>query len=233
MKRNKIKQFMKDNKRGQIFLVCAIIMTIYMLSFINIVYELNRTQYTEGLEIEEFQATFDNFRTETNTYVISMLANFSQPATIIDSNITAGLILQDWLDFAEVQMLSKGYIAVFEIDELIPAVLPVELVSANGRMSFRGDIDVFMECNYMSIETQLSYNINYTLVYTNTATNAIIDFYYETVYGITYLGYSQVTVNAAATADLYNGTYIYSAPLVPGDVVLGVSAEEVLVTLNV
>ncbi|MCK5046373.1 MAG: hypothetical protein KAS22_07325, partial [Candidatus Heimdallarchaeota archaeon] len=96
MKRNKIKQFMKDNKRGQIFLVCAVIMTIYMLSFINIVYELNRTQYTEGLEIEEFQSAFDNFRTETNDYVISMLANFSQPATIIDSNTTAGLILQDW-----------------------------------------------------------------------------------------------------------------------------------------
>ncbi|MCK5299222.1 MAG: hypothetical protein KAJ76_09965, partial [Candidatus Heimdallarchaeota archaeon] len=133
MKRNKIKQFMKDNKRGQIFLVCAVIMTIYMLSFINIVYELNRTQYTEGLEIEEFQSAFDNFRTETNDYVISMLANFSQPATIIDSNTTAGLILQDWLDFAEVQMLGKGYIAVFEIDELIPAVLPVELVSTNGR----------------------------------------------------------------------------------------------------
>lgn len=233
MKRNKIKQFMKDKKRGQIFLVCAVIMTIYMLSFINIVYELNRTQYTEGLEIEEFQATFDNFRTETNAYVISMLANFSQPATIIDSNTTAGLILQDWLDFAEVQMLSKGYIAVFEIDELIPAVLPVELVSINGHMSFRGDIDVYMECNYMSIVTQLSYNIDYTLTYTNTATNVIIDFYYDTVFGITYLGYSQVTVNAAATTDLYNGTYLYTAPLAPGDVVIGVSAEQVIVTLNV
>lgn len=208
-------------------------MTIYMLSFINIVYELNRTQYTEELEINEFQATFDNFRSETNAYVISMLANFSQPATIIDSNTTAGIILQSWLDFAEVQMLGKGYIAVFEIDELIPAVLPVELVSTNGRMSFRGDIDVYMECNYMSIVTQLSYSVNYTLAYTNTATNAIIDFYYETAFGITYIGYSQVTVNAAATTDLYNGTYIYTAPLAPGDIVIGVSVEQVIVTLTV
>lgn len=233
MKQNKFKQFLKDNKKGQIFLVCTVIMTIYMLSFINIVYELNRTQYTEEIAVNEFQATFDNFRTETDEYVISMLANFSQPATIIDSNATAGTILQSWLDFAEIQMLSKGYIAVFEIDELIPAVLPIELVSTNGRMSFRGDIDVYMECNYMSIVTQLSYSVNYTLVYTNTATNAIIDFYYETVFGINYLGYSQVTVNAAATTDLYNGTYIYSAPLAPGDIVVGVSAEQVIVTLTV
>ncbi|NHJ31987.1 MAG: hypothetical protein FK732_03910 [Asgard group archaeon] len=233
MKRNKIKQFMRDNKKGQIFLVCAVIMTIYMLSFINIVFELNRTQYTEGIEIREFQATFDNFRTETNDFVVNMLANFSQPATIIDSNITAGIILQNWLDFSEVQMLGKGYIAVFDIDEIIPGVLPVELVSANGRMSFRGDIDVFMECNYMSIVTQLSFNFSYSLTYTNTATNAIIDFYYETVLGITYLGYSQVTVNAAPTIDLFNGTYIHSAPLAPADIVVGTSADQVIVTLNV
>jgi hypothetical protein len=233
MKKNKFKQFLKDNKKGQIFLVCTVIMTIYMLSFINIVYELNRTQYTEELEINEFQAAFDNFRTETDSYVINMLANFSQPATIIDSNLTAGTILQSWLDFAEIQMVSKGYIAIFEIDELIPAVLPVELVSTNGRMSFTGDIDVYMECNYMSIEIQLSYNIDYILTYTNTASNAIIDFYSDSIHGINYLGYSQVTVNAAATIDLFNGTYIYGTPLAPGDVVVGVSPEQIIVTLNV
>jgi hypothetical protein len=233
MKRNTIKRFLKDNRKGQIFLVCAVIMTIYMLSFINIVYELNRTQYTEELEINEFQAAFDNFRTETDAYVITMLANFSQPATIIDSDTTAGLILQDWLDFAAVQMLAKGYIAVFEIDELIPGVQPVELINVNGVVSFRGDIDVYMECNYMSIVTQLSYDISYTLTYTNTATNAIIDFYVDTTLEINYLGYAQVTVNAGPTVDLFNGTYIYSAPLVGGDVVVGISPEQVIVTLTV
>jgi hypothetical protein len=223
------KKLLKDRK-GQIFLVCTVIITIYMLSFINIVYELNVTQYTEINAIEEFEDVYQNFRTETNNYIISLLANFSQPGSIITTNAIAGQLLQDWLDFAELQMFSKGYIAIFEIDEIIPITLPVELVNANGRLGFRGDIDVYLESSYMSIDTQFSYNMNYTLAYVNTATNALIEFSLQTLTGIEYIGYATVTVNAGATTSYYNGTYLAGAPLVGGDTIEATTEEQIIVT---
>ncbi|NHJ40391.1 MAG: hypothetical protein FK731_10200 [Asgard group archaeon] len=223
------KKTFKD-KKGQIFLVCTIIIAIYMLSFISIIYELNVAQYSETNAVKEFENSFQNFRTETNNFVISLLANFSQPASIITSDAIAGQLLQDWLNFAELQMISKGYIAIFDIDEIIPITTPVELVNVNGRLGFRGTIDVYLECSYMSIDTQFNYNMNYTLSYVNTATNALIEFSLQTLTGIEYLGYATVTVNAGATTNYYNGTYLASAPLVGGDTIQATTTEQIIVT---
>ncbi|NHJ84146.1 MAG: hypothetical protein FK734_01705 [Asgard group archaeon] len=221
---------LKQNKRAQIFLVCTVIMTIYMLSFVNIVYELNVQQYNKTIETDEFEAAFDNLRTETNDFIISMMANFSQPTTIITSNIIAGQILQNWLDFAQQQIVSKGYVAVLEIDDIIPTTLPVELLNQNGRIAFTGTIDVYMECNYMTIDTQFNYEIEYLVSYTNTATEAIIDVYYNSLVGSSYIGYAIVTVNAASTTSYYNGSYIYPAPLVGGDTIQCTTPEQILIT---
>lgn len=201
-----------------------------MLSFISIVYELNVTQYSETNAVEEFENAYQNFRTETNNFVFSLLANFSQPTSVITSDAIAGQLLQDWLDFAELQMIGKGYIAIFEIDEIIPITTPVELVNVNGRLGFRGTVDVYMESSYMSIDTQFNYNINYTLSYVNTATNALIEFSFQTLTGTEYIGYATVTVNAGATTNYYNGTYLAAAPLVGGDTILAITDEQIIVT---
>ncbi|NHJ48057.1 MAG: hypothetical protein FK733_09740 [Asgard group archaeon] len=224
-----LKKNWKDRK-GQIFLVCTVIITIYLLSFINIIYELNVNQYTETTTVEEFEAAYQNFKTETNGYVTSLLANYTQPGSIIATNATAGQLLQSWLDFAELQMISRGYIAIFEINEIIPTTVPVELVSSNGFVGFRGLIDIYMECNYLSIDTQFSYDMNYTLSYVNTATNALIEFSFGSLSGIEYLGYATVTVNAAPTTSYNNGTYLAAAPLVGGDVIEATTADQIIVT---
>jgi hypothetical protein len=224
-----LKKNLKD-KKGQIFLVCTVIITIYLLSFINIIYELNVNQYTEATAVEEFEAAYQNLRTETNDYVVSLLANYTQPGSIITTNAIAGQLLQNWLDFAELQMISRGYIAIFEINEIIPITTPVELVTANGFAGFRGVIDVYMECNYLSIETQFSYDFNYTISYVNTATNALIEYAYRSLYGLEYLGYATVTVNAAPTTSYNNGTYLAAAPLVGGDVIVGTTTDQIIVT---
>ncbi|MGC9778273.1 MAG: hypothetical protein HZR80_03435 [Candidatus Heimdallarchaeota archaeon] len=225
----KSKGILKGKRKGQIFLVCTVIMIIYMLSFVNIIYELNKTQYTKAIDTQEFQAAYENFKTETNNFVIAMLANYSLITTVIDSNATAGTILQNWLDFAEMQMISKGYVAVFEIDEIVPVILPILLANVNGRLTFIGDVDVYMESNYMTIDTQFSFNLNYTISYVNTAINAIIEFSSQSLLGISYIGYAQVTINGLPTTNLNNGTYIYSAPLAPGDIIQGVTAEQIIV----
>jgi hypothetical protein len=218
------------NKKGQIFLVCTVIITIFLLSFMNIIYELNVNQYTQQNAVKEFEANYQNFRSETNDFVISLMANFSQPGSIIVSDVIAGQLLQNWLDFAELQMISRGYIAIFEINEIIPTVQPVELVNVNGRIGFLGLIDVYMESSYMTIDTQFSYNINYTLSYVNTATNALIEFTLETLTGIEYLGYATVTVNAGPTTSFNNGTYLASAPLVGGDTIEATTVDQLIVT---
>jgi len=224
---------LKDNTNGQIFLVCTVIIIIYMLSFISIIYELNQSEYNRTSDISEFTATYNNFKTETDLFITSLLANYTQLGSIITTNATAGQIIQNWLDFAEQQMLQKGYVAVFEIDQYISPAIPVELVTANGRIGFRGDIDVYMESNYMSIDVQFSYNWNYTISYVNTATTALIQFNHQTVYSEILIGYAEVTVNAGATVDLYNGSYLFGAPLVGGDTVVGTTTDQIIVTLVV
>ncbi|MFW9923055.1 MAG: hypothetical protein ACFFDW_07170 [Candidatus Thorarchaeota archaeon] len=221
------------NKRGQVFLVCTVIIIIYMLSFITIVYELNLTQFSKNTEIKDFQSSYENFKTETSNFMKSMLANYSQITTIIDSNATAGQLLEDWLNFAEQQMFAKGYFAVFEINEIIPITTPIELVKGNGFLSITANIDVYLECNYLSIDVELQNYFRYELSYTNTATTAEINFYYVTLLNTIYMGYSQVTVNSLATLNLNNGTYIYSSPLVATDVVEGITSDQIIVTLVV
>jgi len=130
-------------------------------------------------------------------------------------------------------MIQKGFVAVFELDEIVPVVLPVELVTSNGRIGFRGDIDVYMECNYMSIEVQWKYNFNYTLTYVNTATTALIEFSCQTIYSVNLLGYAQVTVDGGPTTNFYNGTYLYGTPLTGGETIQATSTEQIIVTLIV
>ena len=221
-----LKSYLKDNKKAQVFLVCTVIITIYMLSFITIIYELNVNQYSRQAEITEFQAAYENFKTESDNFIHGMIANYSSVVTIIDSNATANTYLQNWLDFAEGQLFETGFFAVFEINSLLVA-------KGNGYVSLIADIDLFMECNYMTIDTQLLYSYRYTLTYTNTATEAIISFYYDTSLSTNYIGYGTVTVNAAATTTNYNGTYIYGTPLVGGDVVQGITNNQILVILTV
>jgi len=228
-----LKKNLRKNNKAQIFLICTIIITIYMLSFITIIYELNVTQYSRTTELNEFQATYDNFKTETNAFMNGMLANYSQIATVIDSNITAGTILQNWLDFAESQILTKGYFAVLEINEIVPVTLPIEVVKGNGFISIRANIDIYLECNYLSIDTELQYDNRYTIEYTNTATTTIINFYYETNYGTNYIGYADVTINGSAATNYYNGTYIYNTPVVATDVIQGITPEQIIVSLTV
>jgi hypothetical protein len=226
-------QQLKSNKRGQIFLVCTVVMIIYMLSFINILYELNLNQFTQSADTAEFEATFDNFRVETDQIIKGLLANYSQPGSVITTNSTAAQILDEWLTFSEKQVLKHGYIGIFEIDEIIPVSLPIELVKANGYLSIRCNIDVYMECSYSSIEIQLQYFYYYALEYTNTATNALIDFYYNDTTITNYIGYAEVTVNALPTTSLFNGTYIHSAPLVATDTIEGITQEQIIVSLTI
>jgi len=228
-----IKKNLKKKNKAQIFLICTIIITIYMLSFITIVYELNVTQYSRTTELAEFQATYDNLKTETNAFMKGMLTNYSQIATVIDSNITAGTILQNWLDFAESQILAKGYFAILEINEIVPVTLPIEVAKGNGFVSIRANINIYLECNYLTIDTELQYDYRYTIEYTNTATTTVINFYYVTSYGITYLGYADVTVNTLATTNYYNGTYVYNVPAVATDVIQGITPEQIIVSLTV
>ena len=133
---------LKNNRKAQIFLVCTIIITIYMLSFITIVYELNFTQYSRTTEITEFKATYENLKTETGAFMKGMLANYSQIATLIDSNITAGTYLQNWLDFVEAQIVAKGYFVVLEINEIVPVTLPIEIAKGDGYTSIRANVDI-------------------------------------------------------------------------------------------
>jgi len=110
---NKKKSFLaklQSSKKGQIFLVCTVIIIIYLLSFISIVFELNKNQYSQNVEINDIINAYENFKIETQDFMLGMLANYSLPATLIDSNVTAASFLQDWLDFAERQMIARGYI---------------------------------------------------------------------------------------------------------------------------
>ncbi|MHA1125669.1 MAG: hypothetical protein ACTSO7_08430 [Candidatus Heimdallarchaeota archaeon] len=221
---------LKSSKRGQIFLVCTVIIIIYMLSFITIIFELNKNQYTQIVETKDIENAFENFKVETNNFMLGMLANYSLPATLIDSNATASIFLQDWLDFAEKQMIARGYIAIFEIDEIVPVTLPIEIVKINGRMAIRAYIDVMLANNYLTIDTQLVCYYNYSTTYVNTATNGYITLYCEDSYNQNFVGYAEVTVNGATTANLYNGTYVYSAPLAPGDVIQCVTTDQIIIT---
>ncbi|MBN1331135.1 MAG: hypothetical protein JXA54_16810 [Candidatus Heimdallarchaeota archaeon] len=224
---------LKDNTKGQVFLVCTVIIIIYMLSFISIVYELNQNQYNRTSDINKFTASYNNFKTETDSFITSLIANYTQPGSIIVTNATAGQIIQNWLDFAEEQMIQKGYVAIFEINQYISPAIPVELVTTNGRIGFRGNIDVYMKSNYMSIDVQFSYNCNFTLSYVNTATSALIQFTHQTVYSENFIGYAEVTVNAGLTINLYNGTYLFGAPLVSGDTVVGTTENQIIVNLDI
>lgn len=217
---------LKDNKSGQIFLVCTVIITIYMLSFITIVYELNVNQYSRNTEIAEFQSSYENFRTETEGFMKGMIANYSSIVTVIDSDATATQYLQNWLDFSERQLLEKGYFAVFQINSL-------SLAKADGFISLDVDFDLYMECNYMTIDTNLPYSYLYTVSYTNTATTAIVSFSYDFNTVTNNIGYATVTINGAPTTNLYNGSYIYGTPLVAGDVILAITEDQIEVTLTV
>lgn len=233
LKTNDKKSFLaklQSSKKGQIFLVCTVIIIIYLLSFISIVFELNKTQYSQTVEINDIKNAYENFRIETKDYMLGMLANYSLPATLIDSNATAGSFLQDWLDFAEKQMIARGYIAIFEIDEIIPTTLPIEIVNINGRASIRAYIDVLLENNYLTIDTQLIYYFSYSSTYINTATNGYITLSYDNSYDQNFVGYADVRVNGAVTVNLYNGTYVYSAPLAPGDIIQCTTSEQIIVT---
>ncbi|MHA1244828.1 MAG: hypothetical protein ACTSP7_09695, partial [Candidatus Heimdallarchaeota archaeon] len=66
--------------------------------------------------------------------------------------------------------------------------------------------------------------------YLNTATNGYITLSYQDASSQNYVGYAEVTVNGGATINLYNGTYIYSAPLAPCDVIQCITAEQIIVT---
>lgn len=204
-----------------------------MLSFINIVFELNQNQYAQTVAIDDIKNAFENFKIETNDFMLGMLANYSLPATLIDSNATASTFLQDWLDFAEKQMVARGYIAIFEIDEIIPTTLPIEIVKINGRMAVRANIDVLLANNYLTIDRQLFFYYNYSTTYINSATNGFINLYYEDNYDQNFVGYADVTVNGLPTGNFYNGTYVYSAPLAPGDVIQCVTAEQIIITRTV
>jgi len=204
-----------------------------MLSFINIVFELNQNQYAQTVAIDDIKNAFENFKIETNDFMLGMLANYSLPATLIDSNATASTFLQDWLDFAEKQMVARGYIAIFEIDEIVPITLPIEIVKINGRMSVRAYIDVLLANNYLTIDRQLICYYNYSTTYINSATNSFITLYYEDSYDQNFVGYADVTVNGLPTANFYNGTYVFSAPLAPGDVIQCVTAEQIIITRTV
>ena len=155
-----------------------------------------------------------------------MIANYSSPVTVIDSDATATQYLQNWLDFSERQLLEKGYFAVFEINSL-------SLTKADGLISLDVDFDIYLECNYMTIDSNLPYSYLYTLSYTNTATTAIVSFSYDFNAITNNIGYATVTINGAPTTNLYNGSYIYSSPLVGGDVVLAITEDQIEVTLTV
>ncbi|MHA1186660.1 MAG: hypothetical protein ACTSSK_07270 [Candidatus Heimdallarchaeota archaeon] len=229
---NKKKSFLaklQSSKKGQIFLVCTVIIIIYLLSFISIVFELNKNQYSQNVEINDIINAYENFKIETQDFMLGMLANYSLPATLIDSNVTAASFLQDWLDFAERQMIARGYIAIFEIDQ-ISAPEPIQIVNINGKMAITADIDVLLENNYLTIDTQLAFYFDYSITYLNTATNGYITLSYQDASSQNYVGYAEVTVNGGATINLYNGTYIYSAPLAPGDVIQCITAEQIIVT---
>jgi hypothetical protein len=234
-KANSLRSFIKkikSAKRGQIFLVCTVIIVIYLLSFISIVFELNKTQYSQTIEINNMNNAFENFKTETGDYMKGMLANYSLPATLIDSNVTAATFLQAWLDFAEKQMVSNGYMAIFEIDQITP-INPIEVVQVNGRMSIEAYIDVLLASNYLTIDTQLSYYFSYETTYVNTVTNGYITLTLDDGANINNLGYAEVTVNGGTTVNLYNGTYVYSAPLGAGDVIECTTIEQIIVTRTV
>ncbi len=229
---NKKKSFLaklQSSKKGQIFLVCTVIIIIYLLSFISIVFELNKNQYSQNVEINDIINAYENFKIETQDFMLGMLANYSLPATLIDSNVTAASFLQDWFDFAERQMIARGYIAIFEIDQ-ISAPEPIQIVKINGKMAITANIDVLLENNYLTIDRSLTFYFDYSTTYLNTATNGYITLSYQDASSQNYVGYAEVTVNGAATINLYNGTYIYSAPLAPGDVIQCITAEQIIVT---
>jgi len=226
---NQFKRLTKE-KKGQIFLVCTVIIIIYMLSFIGIVYELNVRQYTKTIETQNFEAAFENFQTESTQFVHSLMANYSQPLTIIVSNATAIQLMTDWLTFAEQQFSLRGYTAVLEIDQ---TVVPFQLVKANGFIGFQGRIAVYVSCSYETIDTQFTYEVNYTLSYVNQPTYALIELSYQSSEGISLIGFADITVNGAPTTNYYNGTYYYSAPLVATDTVQAITDDQIIVTLIV
>lgn len=225
------KKNLNKRKKAQIFLVCTIIITIYMLSFITIVYELNVNQYSRTTELTEFQATYDNLKTETDAFIKGLLANYTLPTSVIADEIDAGAVLQTWLDFAEARILAKGYFAVLEINEIVPVTQPIAIGNGDGFASIQANIDIYMECNYLSIDTEFQYNYLYTM--DASVGSSLISVYYTSIYGVNYIGYADVTVNGAATTNLYDGTYTYSAPLVAGDVIQAITPEQIIITLTV
>ena len=64
----------------------------------------------------------------------------------------------------------------------------------------------------------------------NTATNGYVTLLLDDGADFYNLGYAEVTVNGSPTVNLYNGTYIYSAPLAPGDVIQCTTSEQIIVT---
>jgi hypothetical protein len=100
-------------------------------------------------------------------------------------------------------------------------------------MAITAYIDVLLENNYLTIDTQLICYFDYTTTYVNSATNGYITLSYQDSYTQSYLGYAEVTVNGGATTNLFNGTYIYSAPLAPGDVIQCTTSEQIIVTRTV
>jgi len=226
LKMKLFKKLLKE-KKGEIFLVCTIIIIIYMLSFIGILYELNVKQYNKTIEVQDFEAAFSNFQTETNNFVKSLLANYSQPLTIIVSNATAVQLMTNWLTFAEQQLALRGYTAVFAVEQTVE---PFLLRKANGFIGLQGRISVYLSCTYETIDTQFRYNINYTLSFTNQPTYALIELMGHSTSGDFYIGYAEVTVNGGATTSYYNGTYYYSAPLVATDTIQAITNEQIIVT---
>ncbi|MEA2071407.1 MAG: hypothetical protein U9O98_08965 [Asgard group archaeon] len=220
----------KKGKRGQIFLVCTIIIIIYMLSFINVVYELNESQYTRPLQIAEFENTYQNFKTETRALIHTVLVNYTQPGTVITGNFSASQIVDQWLIYAEDRMLEKGYNAQFEIIPLLPPTLPVRVAKGNGYASILCNISIYMTCNYLTIDTELHIYHNYEIDYQNSTTFSSIILEYENIYNKGYEGYANVTINGIPAENLYNGTYLHSSPLGSGDIIQAITNENVIIT---
>ncbi|TFG01481.1 MAG: hypothetical protein EU542_06890 [Promethearchaeota archaeon] len=219
-------------KRGEVFLVCTVVMIIYMLSFISVIYELNQTQYDQQTDTAEFEEAYHNFYVETKQFMHSLLANYSQPGSIITDDITAGQILDQWLEFSEQQMTERGYFASFEINWITPGQ-PLEITEGDGFISIYCLIDVFLACNYLTIETQIETDLIYQLNYSNLVADALITFYYETIIERVYLGYSTVEVNGSPTESWLNGTYYHSSLLGAGDNIVATASNGIIVSSTV
>ncbi|MBD3189855.1 MAG: hypothetical protein GF308_04390 [Candidatus Heimdallarchaeota archaeon] len=197
-----------SNKKGQIFLVCTVIMTIYMLSFINIIYELNEKQFSYSPETTELEELYDNFIMETEDLLENLLINYTQPTSTMDE-AAATQYLQNWLDFIEARFIRRGYLAVIEIDP----VNSLDLSSGNSYESIECYLNIYLESNYLTIETQLQSKFNYSLIYTpNPGVDASVTFFYETLTERFYIGYGSVAINGQPTTDYFNGTYYYNLP---------------------